>query len=140
MAKALDCRFVFLDHISIVISDQSNGDERKAIDEIVTKLRMIVQETGITLFAVSHLRRPDGKGHEEGAATSLAQLRGSAAIGQLDDMVIGLERHAQADDPIERNTTRLRVVKNRYSGETGPACAVLYDKFTGRMTELMETL
>jgi twinkle protein len=55
-------------------------------------------------------------------------------------MVIGLERHAQADDPIERNTTRLRVVKNRYSGETGPACAVLYDKFTGRMTELMETL
>ena len=140
MAKALDCRFVFLDHISIVISDQSNGDERKAIDEIVTKLRMIVQETGITLFAVSHLRRPDGKGHEEGAATSLAQLRGSAAIGQLADMVIGLERHAQADDPIERNTTRLRVVKNRYSGETGPACAVLYDKFTGRMTELMETL
>jgi twinkle protein len=140
MAKALDCKFVFLDHISIVISDQSNGDERKAIDEIVTKLRMIVQETGITLFAVSHLRRPDGKGHEEGAATSLAQLRGSAAIGQLADMVIGLERHAQADDPIERNTTRLRVIKNRYSGETGPACAVLYDKFTGRMTELMETL
>jgi twinkle protein len=141
MAKALDCKFVFLDHISIVISDQSNGDERKAIDEIMTKLRMIVQETSITLFAVSHLRRPDGnKGHEEGAATSLAQLRGSAAIGQLADMVIGLERHAQADDPIERNTTRLRVVKNRYNGETGPACAVLYDKFTGRMTELMETL
>jgi twinkle protein len=141
MAKALDCKFVFLDHISIVISDQSNGDERKAIDEIMTKLRMIVQETSITLFAVSHLRRPDGnKGHEEGAATSLAQLRGSAAIGQLADMVIGLERHAQADDPIERNTTRLRVIKNRYSGETGPACAVLYDKFTGRMTELMETL
>ena len=140
MAKGLECKYVFLDHISIVISDQSHGDERKAIDEIVTKLRMLVQETGITLFAVSHLKRPDGKGHEEGAATSLAQLRGSGSIGQLADMVLGLERHAQSDDPIERNTTRLRVVKNRYSGETGPAGSVMYDKVSGRMTEVIDTL
>lgn len=140
MAKALECKYIFLDHVSIVISSQDNGDERKALDEIMTKLRMLVQETGITLFVVSHLKRPEGRGHEEGAATSLAQLRGSGSIGQLADMVLGLERHAQAEDPIERNTTRVRVIKNRYSGETGPACAVLYDKFTGRMTEMRETL
>jgi twinkle protein len=54
-------------------------------------------------------------------------------------MVLGLERHAQAEDPIERNTTRLRTIKNRYSGETGPSGAVLYDKFTGRMIEIAET-
>ena len=58
---------------------------------------MLVQETGITLFMVSHLKRPDGKGHEEGAASSLSQLRGSASIAQLSDMVIGLERNGQAD-------------------------------------------
>lgn len=140
MAKALECKYIFLDHVSIVISSQDNGDERKALDEIVTKLRMIVQETGIILFLVSHLKRPEGRGHEEGAATSLAQLRGSGAIGQLADMVLGLERHAQAEDPIERNTTRVRVIKSRYNGETGPACSLLYDKFTGRMTEMRETL
>ena len=140
MAKGLECRYVFVDHISIIVSDQSHGDERKAIDEITTKLRMLVQETGITLFAVSHLKRPDGRGHEEGAATSLAQLRGSGSIGQLADMVIGLERHAQADDAIERNTTKIRVIKNRYSGETGPACSVLYDKHTGRMSEVIDAL
>lgn len=140
MAKGLECKYVFLDHVSIVVSSQENGDERKALDEIMTKLRMLVQETGICLFAVSHLKRPDGRGHEEGAATSLAQLRGSGSIGQLADMVLGLERHAQSDDPIERNTTRLRVIKNRYSGETGPAGAVMYEKVTGRMTEVVETL
>jgi len=139
-AKGLDCRYILLDHVSIVVSDQSHGDERKAIDEIMSKLRMIVQETGITLFVVSHLKRPDGgKGHEDGAATSLSQLRGSGSIGQLADMVLGLERAAQHEDPIERNTTRIRVIKNRYSGETGKACAVLYDKFTGRMTEINES-
>jgi len=138
MAKALDTKFLFLDHVSIVVSAQSNGDERKALDEICTKLRMLVQETGITLFMVSHLKRPDGKGHEEGAASSLSQLRGSASIAQLSDMVIGLERNGQADDPTERNTTYVRVLKNRFCGTTGKAGGLLFDQTTGRMTEIRE--
>ena len=138
MAKAMDCHYIFLDHISIVVSAQSNGDERKAIDEIMTKLRTLVAETGISLICVSHLKRPENKGHEEGAATSLAQLRGSGSIAQLSDMVIGLERNGQADDEQARNTTKVRVLKNRFSGTTGPACNLLYSKVTGRMTELYE--
>lgn len=137
-AKAMDCKYVFLDHISIVVSAQSNGDERKAIDEIMTKLRMLVQETGISLICVSHLKRPENKGHEEGAATSLAQLRGSGSIAQLSDMVLGLERNGQAEDESQRNTTRVRVLKNRFSGITGPACNLLYSHETGRMSETFE--
>jgi len=135
MAKALNCKYIVVDHISIIVSAQENGDERKAIDEIMTKLRMLVQETNIALFVVSHLKRPDGRGHEEGAATSLAQLRGSGSIAQLSDMVLGAERNGQDEDPVKRNTTYLRVLKNRYSGMTGPACSLLYTKETGRMLE-----
>jgi twinkle protein len=138
MAKGLGCSYVFLDHISIVVSAQASGDERKALDEIMTKLRMLVQETGIALIVVSHLKRPESKGHEEGAATSLAQLRGSGSIAQLSDMVIGLERNGQAEDEKERNTTKVRVLKNRFSGMTGPACNLLYGKDTGRMVEYRE--
>jgi twinkle protein len=138
LARGLGCGYIFLDHISIVVSAQASGDERKAIDEIMTKLRMLVQETGIALIVVSHLKRPESKGHEEGAATSLAQLRGSGAIAQLSDMVLGLERNGQADDLTERNTTRVRVLKNRFSGTTGPACSLLYNHTTGRMTEVKD--
>ena len=138
LAKVVGCDYIFVDHISIIVSAQSNGDERKAIDEIMTKLRMLVQETGVALIVVSHLKRPESKGHEEGAATSLAQLRGSGSIAQLSDMVIGLERNGQADDPEERNTTKIRVLKNRFSGITGPACNLLYNLGTGRMTEVHE--
>jgi twinkle protein len=138
MAKALNCKYVILDHISIVVSAQESGDERKALDEIMTRLRTIVQETGISLFCVSHLKRPEGKGHEEGVATSLAQLRGSGAIAQLSDIVIGLERNAQHSDPLERNTTVIRVLKNRFSGLTGPAGKALYDLSTGRMLDKTE--
>lgn len=140
-AKAADCRYVFLDHISMVVSAQSNGDERKSIDELMTKLRMLVQETGICLIAVSHLKRPESKGHEEGAATSLSQLRGSGAIAQLSDIVIGLVRNAQAEDAIERNTTRVSILKNRFAGLTSPHCAsLLYNRDTGRMLEIKDEL
>jgi twinkle protein len=135
MAKGLGCQYIFLDHVSIVVSAQASGDERKALDEIMTKLRMLVQETGVSLTVVSHLKRPEGKGHEEGAATSLAQLRGSGSIAQLSDMVIGLERNGQHDDPLERNTTHVRVLKNRFCGITGKATSLLYHLDTGRMTE-----
>ena len=136
LAKGLDCKYVIIDHVSIIVSDQSHGDERRALDEIMTRLRTLVQETGVSMIVVSHLRRPDGKGHEEGAATSLSQLRGSASIGQLSDMVIGLERDAQNDDPDIRNTTRIRVLKNRFSGITGPCCDLKYDIDTGRLNEV----
>jgi twinkle protein len=51
-------------------------------------------------------------------------------------MVIGLERNGQAEDLVERNTTRVKVLKNRFSGSTGPACSLLYNKDTGRMFEI----
>lgn len=133
---ALGCKFIFLDHISILVSDQQHGDERRALDEIATKLRTKVQEHGISLFIVSHLRRSGSKPHEEGGQTSLADIRGTAAIGQLSDMVIGLERNGQADDEITRNTTTLRILKNRFSGLTGEACKLFYTRETGRLVEV----
>ena len=136
MAKGLDCKWIILDHLSIVVSDQDNGDERKAIDSIMTNLRKLVQETGVGLFLVSHLRRPSGsKAHEDGGKISLGELRGSASIAQLSDIVIGLERDQQHVDPETRNTTCVRVLKNRFVGLTGPACYLYYDKESGRMIE-----
>ena len=38
------------------------------------------------------------KGHEEGLNTSMSQLRGSAGIGQLSDIVIGCERNQQSSE------------------------------------------
>ena len=137
MAKACDCRVVFLDHISIAISGADLGDERKMIDNMMTKLRTLVQELEVTLICVSHLRRPQGNaGHEDGQAVSLSQLRGSGAIAQLSDAVITLERNSMAENESERHRTRVAVAKNRFSGFTGPACDLQYVKETGRMMEI----
>ncbi len=116
MVKGCGCSTIFLDHLSIVVSAIEGGDERRRIDGACTKLRQLVEELGISLFLVSHLRRGEGKALEEGGKTSINLLRGSAAIAQLADIVIGLERNQQGE---RANTTTVRVLKNRYSGETG---------------------
>jgi twinkle protein len=138
MAKALDCKWIFLDHLSILVSGQEdNGDERKSIDILMTKLRSMVEETGIGLLLVSHLRRPAGdRGHEDGREVSLSHLRGSASIAHLSDSVIALERNQQAEDEHEANTTTIRILKNRYTGDTGVACYLHYNKESGRMTQV----
>ena len=138
MAKALETKWVILDHLSILVSGQEdNGDERKSIDILMTKLRSLVEETGIGLLLVSHLRRPAGdRGHEDGREVSLSHLRGSASIAHLSDAVIALERNQQADDEQAANTTTIRILKNRYTGDTGIACYLHYDKETGRMTQI----
>tara|TARA_R100000963_G_C4607201_1_gene78838 strand:- start:455 stop:802 length:348 start_codon:yes stop_codon:yes gene_type:complete len=104
---------------------------------LMTKLRSLVEQTGIGLLLVSHLRRPSGdRGHEEGKEVSLSHLRGSASIAHLSDGVIALERNQQEDDDILSNTTTVRILKNRYTGETGIATHLFYDRKTGRMTEI----
>lgn len=134
LARGCGCKYVILDHISIVVSGMDGGDERRTIDTLMTNLRSLAEELNIGLVVVSHLRRPSGdKGHEEGVTTSLSQLRGSAAIGQLSDIVIGLERNQQ--DPENSDVTTLRVLKNRWSGVTGVAGTLVYDRDTGRMAE-----
>ena len=134
MAKGLDCKYIILDHISIVIYDL--GDERKAIDTAMLKLRTLVQELNIHLMVVCHLSRPSGVGHEEGASVSLKELRGSHSLAQLPDMIFALERNNQAVSEAERNRTLVRILKNRFSGETGPATMLLWSKSTGRLTEV----
>ena len=72
----------------------------------------------------------------EGARVSLGQLRGSQAISQLSDTVLALERDQQSEDDV----SILRVLKNRYSGETGVAANLKYDKDTCKFNEIKDPI
>jgi twinkle protein len=135
MALGLDIKVIFLDHLSILLSGL-DGDERRMIDQTMTSLRSLVERTGIKLFLVSHLKRTQtDKDHSDGARVSLGQLRGSQAISQLSDTVLALERDQQAEDDV----STLRVLKNRYSGDTGIAATLKYDKTTCKFNEIEKT-
>jgi twinkle protein len=136
MRQSFGVDVVVLDHISLVVSGSDlDTDERRLLDKAMTGLRTLTQETGLAIHNVCHLNRRSGDvPHEEGARVTLANLRGTQAIAQLSDAVIAAERNQQATDLEERNTTTLRVLKNRYAGATGEVDKLTFDPETGRIT------
>jgi twinkle protein len=118
----LGCKYIILDHLSIVVSDQS-GDERKQLDEIATKLKTLCMELNIAVIAVIHVNRQ-------------GLIRGTAGVEQLANIVIKLHREKLSEDPWRRNVVKLVVEKNRFCGRTGPGAYLWYNPDTGRLTEL----
>jgi twinkle protein len=119
---ALGCKYIILDHLSIIVSDQS-GDERKQLDEISTKLKMLCMELNIAVIAVIHQSRS-------------GQVRGSAGPEQIANITIKLHRDLEDEDEWRRNVTKVSVQLNRFCGRTGPSCHLAFDPITGRMNEL----
>ena len=136
MVVSLGCEVIVLDHISIIISgldDLKGADERKTIDVLMSRLRALIEETGVMVLAVVHLKRPDkGKSFNEGRQVSLTDLRGSGALEQLSDVVVALERDQQAEGE-EANRSTIRVLKNRPIGLTGEAGCCVWHPETGRL-------
>jgi twinkle protein len=121
---ALGCKYIVLDHLSIVVSDQS-GDERKQLDEIATKAKTLCMELNLALICVIHQNRA-------------GQIRGTAGVEQLANIVMKLYRDHTNVDPWIRNVTKVVVEKNRFCGRTGPACYLSWNEITGRLSELTQ--
>lgn len=123
---ALGCRYIVLDHLSIIVSDQS-GDERKQLDEISTKLKTLTMNLNICVISVIHINR---KG----------EARGSAGPEQVANNVVRLVRDKKEVNEWRRNITAMEVEKCRLSGRTGPAAYIHYDAETHRLRQLSPEL
>ena len=125
--KAHDCKFIILDHISMLSYSAGDVDERRFIDKLVADLKGLTTKLNIGIHAVIHIN-DDGK------------TRGSRAPVQLCDALIHLDRDKLNDDPVIANTTTLIVEENRLTGDSGKACKLYFDRDTGRLLELDEDL
>jgi twinkle protein len=114
MVSACNCKYVFLDHITMVVTGLQGEDERKALDYISTRLKMMAKELDFALFLISHV-------NDEG------QTRGSRNISKVADLIISLHRDILSDDPVIRNTTQLVVEKNRFGSKTGNGGKLIFD-------------
>ena len=131
LAVAEDCRVVLLDHVSMVVSGSKSDNERKEIDRLMTELRTLCERTGVSVLAISHVNRVTSSGgfSNEGGQISLNSLRGSGALAQLADTVIGVERDQQDEE--HKNLVHFRLLKSRVTGETGSAGWAAYNTTTG---------
>lgn len=135
MAVGLGCRYICLDHLSYVVGGMDTGDERKAIDLLMSRLRALVTDTGITLFLVVHLRRNDSdKSLDQGGRISKNHIRGSQSIEQISDFLIAAQRDKTKEEL--RDYVEVIVMKNRETGDERTACWLHYDRQTGRLSEV----
>lgn len=117
------CKFIVLDHLSLVISGSAVKDERKELDMVMTELAAFCAANDVCIIAVSHINRsaaaqfqaPKLKEGEEPkpywVQVTKEMMRGSAALEQLSFVIIGLEPEINPDR--SRGRVRLTVLKNR---------------------------
>lgn len=134
MAHAEDIKLFYVDHLT-AMADTS--DEKGSLEQIMKEMAGLANELKIIIHFVSHLSTPDGKPHEEGGHVSIRHFKGSRSIGFWSYFMFGLERNQQDDDPIKRQTTRLRVLKDRYTGQATGNC--IYLGYNHETTQLYET-
>lgn len=132
-AKALDCKVIFLDPISFVAAGiDLTSDERRTLDFVAKEFAKLAKELDIAIIISHHLKRTSGVPHEEGAPTSLNELRSSGGLANFATAVIGWERNNQAAGDAWR-VTQSRIIKPiRRTGKSGLA-DVLYYTEDGRL-------
>lgn len=133
MVVSKGIRLIYLDHLT-AMADPSN--EKESIETLMKEMAGLANELGCIIHFVSHLSTPEGKPHEEGGRVMIRHFKGSRSIGFWSYLMIGLERNQQAEDELERQTTTLRILKDRYTGQaTGKTILLGYDSETGRLFE-----
>ncbi|MBD3260586.1 MAG: toprim domain-containing protein [Candidatus Altiarchaeales archaeon] len=123
MVSVLGCKFVFIDHITMLVTGYEGDDERKKLDYLSTKFAELTRDLDFTMFLVSHVN-DDGK------------TRGSRNIAKVADLIINLDRDIEAQDENTRNTTFATVRGNRFSGRTGPAGIIGFNPQSFKLSEI----
>lgn len=122
LASAAGCKFIFLDHITWLATGLADEDERKKLDRLSQKLKLLAKELGICIVEISHVN-DDGK------------TRGSRNISKVANTVISLFRDLTHFDSIVRNTILITIDKARLGGRTGPAGRAVFNPDTGKLVD-----
>jgi twinkle protein len=132
------CRYIYLDHITIAVSDTEDGNVNAAIDRFMSDLLKIVKRHNIWIGVVSHLRKVKSgeDSFESGAPISEDDLKGSGSLKQISFQTIAISRNKLAENEMVRNRSQIYLLKDRKTGNTGPAGAYRFNSATGRLEEV----
>jgi replicative DNA helicase len=134
------CKYIILDHLSLVVSGSHVDNERKELDIVMTELAAFCAANDVCIIAVSHINRSAAElfkpprvkeGEEEKpfwVKVTKEMMRGSAALEQLSFIILGLEPQINPDR--SRGNVRLTCLKNRPWGYLGVADEFSIDENT----------
>jgi twinkle protein len=124
LASGAGCRVIFLDHISWLATGQTDDDERKKLDRISQKLKLLAKELKIAIIEISHVN-------------DAGQTRGSRNITKSANTVVNMSRDLTNPDEKASLTTHFTIEKARLGGRTGYAGSAIFDRETYKLRETL---
>lgn len=125
LVSACGCNFIFLDHITWIGTGLEGEDERKKLDRVSQRLKLLAKELRFCLCMISHTN-DDGK------------TRGSRNIANVANTIINLRRDKEHANEEVRRTTYFSIEKARAGGNTGPAGNAIFDKDVMQLKDSQE--
>lgn len=131
------CKFIILDHVSMVVSGTETDNERKELDIVMTNLASFCAANPVHVFVVSHINRtnaqqflpPKGKENEPfWVNVTKESARGSSALEACSWNIVALEPEVKPD--FSRGRVRFKVLKTRFGNFLGVADVFSLDQDT----------
>jgi len=120
LAEVEGCDVIIFDVLQAGCNSSDNG----AIIEFMDAILKFAKKTDTSIIVVSHMRKPTG---DDPHNVSEYDLMGSSSINQIAFNTILISRDKMSQDPKIRNSTQIKLVKCRDSGNTGIAGWVRFD-------------
>ena len=121
--EACDVRYVFFEPIQDVVSGRSESSKEELLSDLSVRLSKLAAELNVGIITIAHTN-DDG------------DPKYCKMIGQRASVIIDLSRDREAEDEQERNTTTLKVEKNRPCSEEGYAGSLRFNMDTFTLQEL----
>jgi len=121
---ACDCKVIILDPLQDILDGMSN--EEQAV--FMRWQKGMNKSHKVTFININHVRKSAGGGKQnsQGADLSEEDFQGSSAIFKSGACNLLFTRNKEAECPIERNITRMKMTKCRWTGNTSPKAGEYY--------------
>lgn len=127
-----DCKVIVLDPVSDILEGCTNEQQQS----FYKWMKGMVKSHLVTFINIAHVRKNSGgnKANSRGADLHEEDFFGSSSIFKSSACNLLFMRDKEAEDEFERNTTRMKATKIRWTGRTSPfAGEYYYDNDTHRI-------
>lgn len=135
---ACDCKVIILDPLQDVLEGTTTEEQAS----FMKWQKGMVKSHDVTFINVNHVRKSGNgqKANSAGADLHEEDLFGSSSIFKSGACNLIFMRNKEAEDPIERNTTKMKATKIRWTGVTGYGGDYYYENTSHRMHDLNDWL
>lgn len=126
LTQVYGCKYVMFEPIQDVISISDDKAKEGVLADLSVRLSKLAADLNVGIVTIAHTN--------ENGDPKYCKM-----IGQRASVIIDLHRDKEADDLVDRNTTYIKVQKNRPCGLEGDAGKLIFDIESFTLSELGDT-